>query len=198
MDWAACYREGDTPWEKGEPHPELPFLLDRYRQLVSQAGHILVPGCGFGHDVALIESIATGRIEGLDIAEEAVSAAKERYSSARIEWSCGDLFEWSDGREGKYDLIWEHTCFSGISPARRVNFAAAMAELIPSGGCLLGIFFPNPDHPIGEGPPFHVSLEELHQLFGADFELEWSKEPSRTYESRRGEGREISMLWRRK
>jgi len=198
MDWGNCYRQGDTPWEKGEPHPELPFLLGRFGGLFLKSNHLLVPGCGFGHDVGLISESAGGKIEGLDIAREAVTEAKEKYPRENIAWSCGDLFEWPEGREGAYDMIWEHTCFSAISPERRPDYAAAMSALIRSGGYLLGIFFPNPDHPLTEGPPFHVSVAELHQLFDDSFSLEWSAEPSITYESRDGEGRELSMLWRRR
>lgn len=198
MDWGRCYRQGDTPWEKGRPHPELPFLLERYRELFAESDRLLIPGCGFGHDAALIAGAAGGEIEGLDIAKEAVTEAKEKYPLENISWRCGDLFEWSLGRQGAYDMVWEHTCFSAIPPERRLNYAVAMTSLIRQDGYLLGVFFPNPDHPRGDGPPFHVSVSELHQLFDKDFSLEWSAEPSKTYESRQGEGRELSMLWQRK
>ena len=158
----------------------------------------MVPGCGFGHDVALISDSTQGRIEGLDIAQEAIDGAATRYPLQNTEWLRGDLFEWSQRRRGKYDLVWEHTCFSAISPERRADYAAVMHELIPSGGHLLGIFFPNPDHPKDHGPPFHTSAEELHQLFDSGFSLDWFGEPSMTYDSREGVGRELSMLWRRK
>ena len=198
MDWGRCYRQGDTPWEKGEPHPELPFLLERYRELFAESDRLLIPGCGFGHDAALIAGTAGGEIEGLDIVKEAVMEAKEKYPMENISWQCGDLFEWSEGKEGAYDMVWEHTCFSAIPPETRLNYAVAMASLIRQNGYLLGVFFPNPDHPAEDGPPFHVSVAELHQLFDKDFLLEWSAEPSKTYESRQGRGRELSMLWQRK
>ena len=121
MDWGTCYRSGDIPWEKGEPHPELPFLMEKFRDLVVGSSRILVPGCGYGHDAALISGIAEGQVEGLDIVEEAISGAKSRYPFACVDWSCGDLMEWSAGREGNYDLVFEHTCFSAISPRKEIR-----------------------------------------------------------------------------
>lgn len=192
-DWNARYQSGETPWEKGEPHPELPFLLYEHHQLLADAKRILVPGCGFGHDAALLNSVAQTEVLGLDLAEKAIEQARARYYSRGLAWTIGDLFEWP----GRYDLVFEHTCFCAIPVARRADYVAAMARLIPPGGHLLGIFFLNPDHEGEEGPPFGVTTDELMEFFKGDFELVWSKPPSKTFEARAGEGRELSMLWRR-
>ncbi len=194
FDWSTRYRTGETPWEKGEPHPELPFLLVEHRGLIEEAGSILVPGCGFGHDAHLIHATAKGRLIGLDLAQEAIDQAEARYSGEGLSWGVGDLFEW----QGSYELVFEHTCFCAIPVGRRADYVAKMAELIPKGGHLLGIFFLNPDHEGEEGPPFGVTAAELSEFFGRDFELIWSKPPSKTYEGREGEGRERSMLWQRR
>jgi len=193
VDWSSRYETGATPWEKGEPHPELPFLLSTHRELVAGAEMILVPGCGYGHDANLISSVAEGEMQGLDLVKAAVREAERRYSGDGKSWAVGDLFEW----EGSYDLVFEHTCFCAIPVERRREYAEAMARLIPAGGHLLGVFFLNPDHEGEEGPPFGVSTDELGEFFCGEFELVWSKEPTKTYGGREGEGRELSMLWRR-
>jgi hypothetical protein len=41
-------------------------------------------------------------------------------------------------------------------------------------------------------------MEELHDLFGAEFELAWFEPPAMTFSSREGEGRELCMLWQKK
>lgn len=193
VDWNERYQTGETPWEKGEPHPELPFLLSRYRRLVEEAGQVLVPGCGVGHDANLIADLCNGKVVGLDVAEEAIELAGARYSKKSLSFVVGDLFGW----EGSYDLVFEHTCFCAIPVERRNDYVATMGKLIPEGGHLLGIFFLNPDHEGEEGPPFGVTIEELEEFFGSQFELLWLKQPSQTFEARQGEGRELSMLWRR-
>ena len=194
VDWNKRYLAGDTPWEKGEHHPGLPFLLSEHQSLFGEAQRILVPGCGFGHDAHLIGEMADGDILGLDIADEPIRQAEAKSKRPRTTWKVGDLFEW----EGEYDLVFEHTCFCAIPIERRPDYVSAMASLIPGGGYLLGIFFLNPDHEGEEGPPFGVTIDELHQFFGGVFELVWSEPPIKTFGSREGEGRELCMLWQRK
>lgn len=194
VDWGARYQSGETPWNKGEPHPELPFLLSSHHEVVGNAKSILVPGCGLGHDASLIRSIARTEVLGLDLAEEAIDEARRLYQGRGLAWAVGDLFEWP----GRYDLVLEHTCFCAIPLDRRADYVAAMARLIPAGGHLLGIFYLNPGHEREEGPPFGVSFTELEQFFEADFQLIWSKEPEKTFAGREGAGREVSVLLRRR
>ena len=194
VDWNERYQIGDTPWEKGEHHPGLPFLVSKHQELIEESESILVPGCGFGHDAHLIGKIAKGEVLGLDIADEPIRRARERWARERTSWAVGDLFAW----EGEYDLVFEHTCFCAIPIDRRPDYVSAMASLIRKGGHLLGIFFLNPDHEGEEGPPFRVTVEELERFFLNDFELDWSEPPDQTFSSREGEGRELCMLWRRK
>ena len=193
VDWRERYQTGETPWEKGKPHPELPFLLSEHRGLVVEAENILVPGWGFGHDANVISSIAKGQVFGSDVADEAIGQAKERYSGEQRSWVVGDLFE----SEGNYDLVFEHTFFCAIPVERRSDYVATMARLIPQGGHLLALFFLNPDHKGEEGPPFGVTVDELKGFFEGAFEMIWSQPPSKTFEAREGDGRELSILWRR-
>lgn len=194
LDWSARYLTGETPWDKGEPHPELPFLLSEHRKIFAEAGSIFVPGCGLGHDAALIREVALGTIVALDIAPEAIKKAKALYPDLSIDWRVDDLFV----QQGCFDVVFEHTCFCAIPIERRGEYADLMGRLIPQGGCLVGIFFPDPDHEGEDGPPFGIELDELHRFFEDRFELEWSQQPQKTYESRAGDGRELCMVWRRK
>ena len=194
MDWGECYRQGETPWEKGEAHPELPYLLEEHRALFEEAGSLLIPGCGFGHDARLIATAAKGTVTGLDLAGEALEKARRFASERVIDWQLGNLFEW----RGSYDLIFEHTCFCAIPVAKRPDYVGAMARLIPAGGHLVGIFFLNPDHEGEEGPPFGVGVAELEEFFGGKFEICWSQAPAKSYPGREGEGRELSLLMRRR
>lgn len=194
VDWNLRYQSGETPWEKGEPHPELPFLLSAHQGIFASAERVLVPGCGVGHDAALVRAVNKGEVVGLDIADEAIERATSRYADLEISWEAGDLFT----KEGAFDLVFEHTCFCAIPVERRSDYVKAMGRLIPAGGYLAGIFFLNPDHEGEEGPPFGVTLEELTDFFGGEFYLEWSQPPQKTFKSREGEGRELCMIWRRK
>lgn len=194
VDWGDCYRQGKTPWEKGQAHPELAGLLEVHHDLVVAADHILVPGCGFGHDARLIDRHSEGTVTGLDIAPEAIEQARILTEGPGPQWEVGDLFSWT----GSYDLVFEHTCFCAIPVERRPDYVESMARLIRPGGNLLGIFFLNPDHEGEVGPPFGVQREELDDFFGDLFEVRWSAPPRLTYPSRLGEGRELSLLLERR
>ena len=59
--WAELYRSGDTGWDQGGPSPGLVDFLKNDvgpgRAIPFQSGHVLVPGCGHGHDArALAQS----------------------------------------------------------------------------------------------------------------------------------------------
>ena len=55
-DWEARYQAGETPWEKGEAAPPLIELLGKLEKPAWGRGPILVPGCGFGHDVRALSA----------------------------------------------------------------------------------------------------------------------------------------------
>ena len=60
-DWEAQYEKGETPWEKGAPSPGLVDFL----ATEPVCGRVLVPGCGFGHDVRALAATAQ-EVVGLD------------------------------------------------------------------------------------------------------------------------------------
>lgn len=209
VDWNERYLAGDTPWDKGEPHPELSLLLSRHRSLFEGAERILVPGCGVGYDAGLIADEVSAEVVGLDIAEEAITAARVRRPE--LTWLREDLFTY----ETEVDVVFEHTCFCAIPPGRRGEYVEAVARFLPAGGVLVGVFYLDPWRgevsggaaegevvevmmPGRMGPPYGVGLGELDEFFSEKFELVWSEEPSLTYAGREGEGRERSMVWRRR
>jgi len=177
VDWESRYQTGDMPWEKGAPSPGLVEYLKHNPPL---DGRILVPGCGFGHDVRAI-SLPSNEVTGIDIAP---SAIRETYRLA-------DLFNLPPEFLGQFDWVWEHTCFCAIDPAMRRAYAQAVAGALRRDGRLLAVFYLNPDH-AGEGPPFGVTPAELDAFFGDAFELEREWTPEKNHPGR--EGRERMRL----
>ena len=72
-DWESRYQVGDMPWEKGQASPPLLELLER--PVDWGAGPVLVPGCGFGHDVRALGVLGIP-VVGLDLAPTAVAATR--------------------------------------------------------------------------------------------------------------------------
>lgn len=191
-DWEAQYQKGETPWEKGAPSPGLVDFLAEHRV----EGRVLVPGCGFGHDVRALAAQGAD-VLGLDIAPSAVEGARRIPAVAGERYELGDLFALPPAMHGAFDWVWEHTCFCAIHPSQRAAYVEAVHSALKSGGHLLGVFYLDPgnDSP-DEGPPFEVSVAELDRLFLPRFELlrEWL--PARAYPGR--EGREWLRVLRRR
>jgi SAM-dependent methyltransferase len=191
-DWEHRYQQGQTPWDKSEPAPELKFLLDE--GLLS--GRVLVPGCGRGHDAREIAAKGGREVVGLDLAPSAVHGARALGSNAGLRFEEGNLFNPPESWLGTFDWIWEHTCFCAIDPSDRGLYVTSTHALLRPGGCLLATFFIDPGmEPGEEGPPFGVSPEELDRFFSPHFALEAEWAPRACFPGR--EGRELMRKLRR-
>ncbi len=187
-DWEDHYRRGETPWEKGGPSPGLVEFL----AAETIRGRVLVPGCGFGHDVRALAASAD-EVVGIDIAASAITGAKKFPRVGQERYESADLFALPADLRGSFDLVWEHTCFCAIDPSLRPAYVEAVAGALKPEGKLLAIFYLDPgnDSP-DEGPPFEVSMAELDRLFLPRFKLEREWLPQRAYQGR--EGREWMRL----
>lgn len=196
-DWEQKYRDGEMPWDHGGPSPALGELLESLPRELWGDGEILVPGCGLGHDVALLAGAGLPAI-GLDLSATAIALARERRRLDPERFVAGDLLreEWRAGR--RFSAVWEHTCLCAMPPEFWPQYAAVMAEVLGTGNCLLGVFYTDPE-PRDDGlpgPPFGASAERLEGLFEADFELLHDWVPKRGFESRLG--REWLAVFRRR
>jgi len=164
-------------------------------------GEILVPGCGFGHDVRAIASASLkALVVGLDIAPAALIQAKRYPLTGNERYICGDLFGLPSELTDRFDWVVEHTCFCTVLPQQRRDYVRAVSTALRESGRLLAIFFLNPwdpeEVPAEGGPPFGVSVDELNELFLSEFQLEAEERPTVSYPGR--EGREIVWLLRKR
>jgi SAM-dependent methyltransferase len=194
MNWDERYKLGDTPWDKGAAAPPLLEWISTYGALT---GEVLVPGCGFGHDVRAISSTASAAtVIGMDIAPIAVDRANSFPRPWNESYQVADLFNLPAEMKDRFDWVFEHTCFCAIEPGRRPDYVRAVASALKLHGYLLAIFYLNPwdpgEEPDAGGPPFGVTLSELDQLFGFHFTLIESVKPTSAFPGR--EGREIIHL----
>ena len=145
--WDQRYQEGSDGWELGQPAPPLAQLL-RIHPLAPQApGRVLVPGCGRGHEVALLEDLGFSAI-GLDFSGAALREARRLHGEARdtLQWLQADLFdrqalEAAGLTPGSLSGIVEHTCFCAIDPGLREDYIGTACRLLAPGGWLLGLFW---------------------------------------------------------
>ena len=196
--WDQRYREGQDGWELGAPAPPLAAFLRHDPRRPAPPGRVLVPGCGRGHEAALLAELGFAAI-GLDLSGEALREARRRHGPDRpeLQWRQADLLDPNALRaaglgEGSLQGIVEHTCFCALDPTRREDYLRAVTQLLAPAGWLLGLFW---CHSRPGGPPFGSDPDALAEhLCRAGLEpLLW--EPAQG--SAAGREEEWLGLWRR-
>ncbi len=168
--WDQRYREGRDGWELGQPAPPLERFLRHHPLAPSKVGRVLVPGCGRGHEAALLAELGCS-VVGLDFSSEALKAAGLA--------------------EASLDGVVEHTCFCAIDPVRREVYRSMVRALLKPGGWLLGLFL---CHNRRGGPPFGSDPTELAEAWRQAGMVEELWQPAEGSLSKRGD--EWLGLWR--
>jgi thiopurine S-methyltransferase len=125
---------------------------------------VLVPGCGRGHEAALLARLGFTAI-GLDLSAEALREARRCHGegSDRLRWLQADLLDPAARRAAGLAPascagVLEHTCFCAIDPAQRPAYIRAVSQLLEPHGWLLGLFWCH-DQP--GGPPYGSDPRQL-------------------------------------
>jgi SAM-dependent methyltransferase len=168
-EWAERYREEDTPWNHGDPHPEVRRLLAAGEFPFPEDGRrALVPGCGPAHDACALAR-AGFTVTGIDYTREASDLGAAALAATGGSFLCEDALEHQP--KEAYDLLFEHTFLCAIDPLERSKYGEMAARVLRQGGLLVAIVFPVDRPREEEGPPFTLTLEDLREVLGAAFEL---------------------------
>lgn len=194
-DWNSCYRDQNTPWDKGLPTPVLAEVAAKHGGVFQ--GRSLVPGCGLGHDARALANRGL-QVTGADIAPLAIEKAKALDVAHQVDFRLVDMFTPPEDLQGIFDLVWEHTCLCALPIELRTNYVRGVKAALKPEGVVAGVFFINPEMDPGEeGPPFGISVEDLEKLWGDEgFAVVDSWVPETGYPGR--VGRERAMILRRK
>jgi 2-polyprenyl-3-methyl-5-hydroxy-6-metoxy-1,4-benzoquinol methylase len=71
--WDERYRKQDTPWENGQPHPEMQRLFNHY---ITSGQAVLEIGCGLGTNARWLAK-AGYKVIAIDISATAITTAKQ-------------------------------------------------------------------------------------------------------------------------
>lgn len=178
--WDQIYRDEMTPgWDLGAPAPPLKHALD---QGLIKPGRVAVPGCGFGHDARLLAERGF-KVDAFDISKRALAGARKRHRGVKnLKFTKADAFKLSRFA-GKFDYVYEYTCFCAIEPRRREEYARAVHALLKSGGRLFGCFY---NHGREGGPPFDVTKSEVRRIFAPLFKIKKLAVSRHSIERRKG------------
>lgn len=176
--WQERFASGTTPWDRGTPSPQvLAWLADGSLQAAGR--HIAVPGCGSGHEVAVLAQAGFDVI-GLDYAPGAVMLARERLAAeglaARVVQA--DVLAWQP--PAPLDAVYEQTCLCALHPDQWIAYAQQLHRWLRPGGSLFALLMQVRRDSAAEGriegPPYHLDINTVRALFPEPL-WQWPKLP---------------------
>lgn len=188
--WSQRYEVGDTGWDLAGPSP---VLVDMMPRLKLSPSRVLVLGAGRAHDAAFFAQHGHF-VTAVDISENAIQEAKKLYGHIeKLKFELVDMFHPPERWIKSFDIVWEHTCFAAIEPARRTELINVWKKVLTEQGQLMGVFMTKEHR---KGPPFGLTEWELRERLHKSFQFlywgRWRKSaPGR-------EGKELFVLAKRK
>jgi SAM-dependent methyltransferase len=157
--WDASYLDGPGPWDIGQPQPAILRLAGEG----AFAGAVLDAGCGTGENALHVASQGL-HVLGVDVAETALSIAREKAAARGIEadFVVADAFH-LDRLGQMFDTVLDCGLFHTFDSDERRDYVASLASVTGRGGNLYVLCFSDvgPDtvgpHPVGQ--------EELRAAF---------------------------------
>lgn len=191
-DWSQRYRDQDTPWDVGAPHPELARRIAAGELAPADIApncaepHALVPGAGYGHD-ALALARAGWRVTALDFAEGVEGGPASELATLGGRFLAEDALAFGapgTPDAGRYDLVFDHTFFCALHPDERPRWAAMVDRCLAPDGELVAIVFPGGKPHANGGPPWGTELEHVLAALGDGFEVTLHEPVQETLERR--------------
>lgn len=161
----------------GRPHPELECrLADDPALGTGRVGSVFVPGAGTGNDAEALARVGW-QVTAVDFAEAVVPALRDRLGPFGGSVTAGDALTMESG--DRFDVVFDHTFFCAIDPARRPEFGAMCRRVLEPGGSVMSIVFPIDRPEADGGPPWRVDVESVSDALGRRFELVDESHPFR-------------------
>ena len=156
--WSGRYQRNDTPWDVAQITTPLKEYFD---QLKDKSLKILIPGAGYGHEVAYLYANGFTNVFMADISK----APLEDFKKINPDFPSHQLLHVDFFQhEDKYDLIIEQTFFCALDPSLRQRYADQCHKLLKSGGKVVGLLF----HGVfSANPPYGGTREEYLKYFSS-------------------------------
>lgn len=158
--WEHRFNNKVTPWDAGGvPEDFRRFVAGR-----SDASPTLIPGCGSAWEARFLAEQGWP-VTALDFSPAAIAAARDILGEHDHCLRLADFFSFDAG--AGFDVIYERAFLCALPRRLWPDWAARVAQLLPSGGLLAGYFFFSDEL---KGPPFGIAPAALEDLLGPNFE----------------------------
>ncbi len=194
--WEKRFQAGDTPWDRGAANPQLGVWLGSG---ALKPCRILIPGCGSGHEVAVLAKASFG-VTALDYAPAAIERTRRQLDAAGLKATLieADALAWKPERA--FDAVYEQTCLCALYPDQWREYADQLYRWIAPGGKLYALFVQllraNAAEGSIEGPPYHCDINGMRALF-PEGRWSWPKPPYARTSHPRGLAELVVILDRR-
>ena len=161
--WTERYLSQQIGWDAGDVTTPIKEYVD---QLVDKEVKILVPGCGYGHEVKYLHDAGFTNVFVVDLSIEPLRVLQSRCPDfPKSRFIHGNFFDLTE----EYELILEQTFFSVFEPDARILYANKMVSSLQPGGKLVGVLF---NIPLNEThPPFGGTKDEYLKVFEGRFDI---------------------------
>jgi SAM-dependent methyltransferase len=157
--WDASYLDGSAPWDIGRPQPAILRLAGEG----AFAGAVLDAGCGTGENALHVASLGLP-VLGFDVAETALSIAREKAARRRIDADFVVADALHLDRLGRlFETVLDCGLLHTFDSDERRDYVAGLASATRHGGNLYVLCFSE----VGAGTcgPHPISQEELRAAF---------------------------------
>lgn len=162
-----------------------PLMLKHWPSLqVPTGARVFVPLAGKTHDMAWFAAQGY-RVLGVELSRIAVEAffaeqhltptvresrLGRHYQAGNIELICGDAFALDEDALADCAAVFDRAALIALPPELRRRYAAGLYARLPPGcrGLLITLEYPQHEK---SGPPFSVTGEEVHALYGTDWNI---------------------------
>lgn len=157
--WCKRFQSGVTPWDAGGVPADLKDFIGQQAAPLN----VLIPGCGSAWEAGWIAAQGWP-VTALDFSPSAVERAQAVLGDWPGNLLCADFFNFTPPLA--FQCIYERAFLCALPRKMWSDWAARMAELLPSGGLLAGFFFFCDDP---KGPPFGLAPGQLEALLSPWF-----------------------------
>ncbi|OQW34139.1 MAG: thiopurine S-methyltransferase [Nitrospira sp. HN-bin3] len=179
--WHNRWQTNQTGWHESTVNP---LLIAHFPSLnVPPGGRVFVPLCGKSLDLGWL--LAQGYVVGgAELSELAVTqlftelgmeptisevGQHKHFHGEKIDIFVGNLFDLSREVLGPVDAVYDRAALVALPDSMRVQYTThlkSLTALAPQ--LLIGYEY---DQTIVPGPPFSVTLNELHRHYGSEYSL---------------------------
>ncbi|NOY24723.1 MAG: methyltransferase domain-containing protein [Oligoflexia bacterium] len=168
--WDSRYRDGNLPWDAGQPAPDLVSVLPTLGLAAGTC--VLEVGSGTGTNAVWLAQQGL-RVTAVDISPAAARLARARAQAATVQVNFA-VIDWLSDRTvdaHSQSLVFDRGCFHIHDAEGRASFAQQVHRVLRPWGAWLSLAGNADEESVGGGPP-RVSVADIAAAVEPWFEIQ--------------------------